>query len=77
SEYPLVNYWTIVSNAEGELSSTIETDNERSRQKLLTGHNIASATNEPEEQVQLYYVSVLEDIDEYINPIHSPSVNID
>ncbi|KAK3600203.1 hypothetical protein CHS0354_039310 [Potamilus streckersoni] len=82
-------YWTIVSNAKGEMSTAIETDAELQRETLLDVPNEVTKNSESDESIRSDDIYVSQEIvgyfnpitsgmikfDDYIHPIHSNSLN--
>ncbi|KAL3885631.1 hypothetical protein ACJMK2_025681 [Sinanodonta woodiana] len=71
------NYWTIVSNERGEMSTAIETDFERHMETSLIVHATISAQNESEDLLRGYTIRLNDKIDENLSPIQSRPVEFD
>ncbi|KAL3885679.1 hypothetical protein ACJMK2_025726 [Sinanodonta woodiana] len=69
------NYWTIVSNTKGDMCTAIETEFERNTEPLPTGQIMSTLNNESKQSSCI--VNVNENLDEYLNPIHSRSVELE
>ncbi|KAL3885627.1 hypothetical protein ACJMK2_025677 [Sinanodonta woodiana] len=71
------HYWTIVSNAKGELSSDIETDFVKRRQQQLDVQYLSLISGGSNEPVRNSDVIVYEGLDDYLNPIETCPVEVD
>ncbi|KAK3590880.1 hypothetical protein CHS0354_033809 [Potamilus streckersoni] len=67
------NYWTIVSNERGELRTTIETSLNSRREPVQIGQNVVPIYTESEQSIIFDDVKLNDELDGYLNPIHSCS----
>ncbi|KAK3605198.1 hypothetical protein CHS0354_038636 [Potamilus streckersoni] len=72
------NYWTIVSNSIGEMSTAIDSNCERfSGLPIDEGHTIVHTQYEEDHLVMTDADNAIEVLDGYITPIHSHPVQLD
>ncbi|KAK3583471.1 hypothetical protein CHS0354_025602 [Potamilus streckersoni] len=64
-------YWTIVSNAKGEMSTAIETDVELQRETLMGLPNGVPTNSESEDSMRSEDIYVSQEIEGLVNPISS------
>ncbi|KAL3885634.1 hypothetical protein ACJMK2_025684 [Sinanodonta woodiana] len=70
------NYWTIVSNPSGELRTAIEMNLERHSEPQLIAQTMVNIDIKSEETLRTSNITRKEDLDGYLNPVHSISTEL-
>ncbi|KAK3583503.1 hypothetical protein CHS0354_025636 [Potamilus streckersoni] len=71
------HYWTIVSNERGELNTAIEMNLEQHSEPRLIAQTMVHIDNESEEILRSSNIIRKEELDGYLNPVHSIPMEFD